>query len=379
MNGLSVVLVGFGSIGRRHFENLHQLGVTRIVVVRRRQGSNCAFPPPAGSRIVHDCHSALASGPDLAIISNPTSLHVEAALPFVEAGVPVLLEKPVSHSLAQAGGLHDAASRHGASVGVAYCMRFHPAYRLAREALLAGRIGRPLWADAWFDSFLPDWHPWEDYRRSYAARHELGGGVLPTLDHEIDFFNWCFGRPQQVDGYTVRSQLLESEADDLARLRLRYPQLAGSQSSAAEVDATIELSLCRPVRRRGFVIRGECGSLDFDLHDNQLLLFRDDDPRQEVLWDGRALEINQMYLDLLSAFVDAVSRGGPMPVPLEAGLEALEIISRVVSWTAGSVTLPMESGRGRESFLPADGSTKLQNSSAGKKDSRPPRVSRLAN
>jgi predicted dehydrogenase len=223
--------------------------------------------------------------------------------------------------------LQQAAQRRGVLVGMAYCLRFHPAYGLARKEILKGQIGRPLAADAWFDSFLPDWHPWEDYRQSYAARRDLGGGVLPTLDHEIDFLNWCFGQPVQVRGFTHRSPFLEADADDLARLDLRYAWRPGT-GGEHEIDARIELSLSRQERRRGFLVRGEDGSIEFDMQDGRLTLYRDRGC-QQILWDGRGYDINQMYLDLLSALLRAVSSGLPLPVPLEAGLAALEVMSEV--------------------------------------------------
>jgi predicted dehydrogenase len=153
------------------------------------------------------------------------------------------MEKPISDRSTDARQLAEEASRRGLPACMAYCMRYHPAYAAAHEALRADAIGRVLYAKAWFESYLPAWHPREDYRQSYAARKDLGGGALRTLDHEIDFLNWCLGTPQAVVGSGGRSGALDGDADDHAALLIRYPGGA---------VATVQLSLCRRDRSRGF-------------------------------------------------------------------------------------------------------------------------------
>src|SRR5688572_30326857 len=209
-------VVGYGSIGRRHAENLLALGIRRLLIVRRATRQNTAFHPPAEVEVVHEAEAAIERGVDLAIICTPTRLHFQAAAPFLAAGMPVLIEKPVAADVAEGRRLQMLAEKHETPCGTAYCMRYHPAYALARATIQQGRLGKVLYAKAWFESWLPDWHPWEDYRQSYAARSDLGGGVLPTLDHEIDFLSWCLGRPHCISGVSHRSGALEMEVDDTA-------------------------------------------------------------------------------------------------------------------------------------------------------------------
>jgi predicted dehydrogenase len=207
---------------------------------------------------------------------------------------------------------------------MAYCMRYHPAYAKARDALQAGRIGRVLYARAWFESYLPDWHPWEDFRQSYAARRDLGGGVLPTLDHDFDYFNWCFGSPRNVTGFAANTGALGIEVDDWASVSLRYDN---------GPLATLLMSFSRRDRRRGFEFIGDQGALRFDMEQGQLLLIPGGTAETELLWDGRQYDLNDMYFDLLADFVSAVaSRAGrEAPVPLSAGLDTLAIVSQVRS------------------------------------------------
>ncbi len=320
---LSVAVVGYGSIGRRHLANLERLDVGRRLVVRRREGANPAFAPPLDAAVVHSDDEAIESGIDAAIICNPTCFHVATAEKYIAAGVPVLIEKPVC-----AVGQEDAAARLAAiacersvAAGVAYCLRYHPAYRLAREAVAAGRLGRLRAAKAWFESYLPDWHPWEDYRQSYAARAELGGGVLPTLDHEIDLLNWCLGEPEGVDGEVSASRLLEMDVPDSARLRIVYP---------GDVTAEVSLSLCRRARSRGFELIGDRGTLSFSWQTGTLLLEGGGSGRPcECLWSQGAsqppYDLNSMYEALLEDFIGSVQLGGGGPIPLCSGLTAAHV------------------------------------------------------
>lgn len=322
---MRVAVVGYGSIGRRHCDNLGRLGVTRRVVVRRKENSNPAFTPPPDVAVVHSAAAAIADGLDLAIVCNPTSHHVATALEFIGSGVSVLVEKPLAHRSADAQRLLDAAHRGGVRSGMAYSMRYHPAYASARQCVRDGRLGRVLQARAWFETYLPDWHPWEDYRQSYAARRELGGGVLPTLDHEIDFLNWCLGSPLSATGHTTHSGTLEIDSADVATLSIVYPD---------NVLASVVLSLCRPRLSRGFELIGSEAVLRYDFDRARLELEHAGSSSIELLWDGQKYDLNAMYLELLRDAVGALAEGRAFPISLDAGIETLRVCERTLTRSA---------------------------------------------
>ncbi len=315
-------IVGFGSIGRRHFENLASLGVTQCVVVRRKDQPNPAFNPPAETPVVFSDNAAIQMGLDFAIVCNPTRRHVDTARRYAAAGAAVLIEKPLCalDDVASAEQLCDELRRGGATAGMAYCMRYHPAYRLAHEFITSGRIGRVLYAKAWFEGYLPDWHPWEDYRQSYAARRELGGGALPTLDHEIDFLNWCLGRPESAIGQIANSGSLGVDVNDHASLTINYP---------GPLAATVVLSLCRRDRRRGFEFVGASGTLRFNMEESLLELCAPDQ-RSTVLWRQPTYRMDAMYVDMLEDFISALSTNRQAPTPIEAGLDAARVCSAAI-------------------------------------------------
>jgi predicted dehydrogenase len=320
VSDLSIAVVGFGSIGNRHLENLGRLGVTRRTIVRRATGANSAFDPPPGVAVVHSAGEAIRHGLDAAIICNPTAMHVDTATEYLSAGVAVLIEKPVSHRLEEAERLLELARRKTAPAGMAYVMRYHPAYRVARQLVSDGRLGRVLYAKAWFEAYLPDWHPWEDYRQSYAARKDLGGGVLPTLDHELDFLNWCFAASELTQGWSGRSGALEIDADDWATVFIRYP---------GGIAANCMFSLCRSDRHRGFEIVGEQVTLSFSFETGKLTELRG--AKSQTLWEGAAYDLNDAYLAMLKDALEAVANRRPFPIGLDAGVQALRIAAGVRS------------------------------------------------
>jgi predicted dehydrogenase len=318
-------VVGFGSIGHRHCENLARLGVAELTVVRRPEQPNPAFQPPATARVVHSNAEAVAAGLDFAVICSPTRLHVETAKYYMDAGVPVLIEKPISDRDDDARLLAEEARRRGIIAGMAYCMRYHPVYAAARQAVHDGRIGRVLYAKSWFESYLPAWHPWEDYRQSYAARKDLGGGALRTLDHEIDFMNWCLGTPDAVIGHSSRSDTIEINADDNATLLIRYQKGA---------IANISLSLCRKDRSRGFEFVGDQGTLAYDW-DSQQLRCMSSSGGESILLDYRNCDFAEMYVDMLKDFLNVVAgnvAGEAFP-SLDCGLDAINVCCLAESHT----------------------------------------------
>lgn len=174
-------------------------------------------------------------GPDGVVVANPTSLHLDVALPAAKAGCNVLIEKPVSHNMAGLAELDETLSARGRKALVGYHFRFHPGLKAVKGTLEEGRLGTPVSASVHWGEYLPGWHPWEDYRCSYAAREDLGGGVLLTLSHPFDYLRWFFGDVKSVSaqiscsglGLQVEDTaeiLLEFAAGLLGRVHLNYNQ-----------------------------------------------------------------------------------------------------------------------------------------------------------
>ncbi len=309
-----VGVVGMGSIGRRHSGHLLRLGVREVVALRSGHGPS--LPPELRDvREVRTVEAMLARSPDGVIVANPTSLHAAAALPYLERGIPVLVEKPLDATVGAARALAPFAEK----IRVAYCLRFHEIYRGLREALARGDIGRPLVARFTRGFSLPRWHPEADYRTEYAARRDQGGGVLRTLSHEIDIAASLFGRFTAVRGTAERLSDLEIDVEDHALV------LA---TCASDVRVMITLDYLSPDNVNRGEVLGTDGALRFDLGTNRLVR-TDMRGEVEVLMDAPDLDLDHIYraqmVDLLGHIGGAASENAGY----EDGLGVLQVVEAV--------------------------------------------------
>jgi predicted dehydrogenase len=218
------LLVGYGSIGRRHLENLRSMGVNDWAIVHTGTGT-LPLEPATGVRTYVDISEALAhEKPDFAVVANPTSLHVPTAVQCAQAGCDMLLEKPVSHSLEGLGELTAAATANNVKTLVGFQFRFHPSLRRIEQLLLDQTIGPALHARVVWGEYLPGWHPWEDWRIGYAARADLGGGVHHTICHPLDYLLMLLGEPTGVAATLSKNGLLELDVAESADVHLSFSE-----------------------------------------------------------------------------------------------------------------------------------------------------------
>jgi len=215
----SVGIIGLGSIGRRHARLLASLvaGV-RIHAYRTRKGALLEAPPGV---VDEDREAFFSSRFDLVIIANPSALHLQTLREVVEARLAptILVEKPfcLPDEVAEATAL---VARSGSSILPGNCLRFHPAIALLKATLESGDLGNVVECHAHFGTYMPGWHPYEDYRATYAARRDLGGGVLMTSIHELDLVHHLFGDGRVVAAYVGRLALPDIDVEDSAHLLL---------------------------------------------------------------------------------------------------------------------------------------------------------------
>jgi predicted dehydrogenase len=273
--------------------------------------------------------------PDVALITNPTSLHVAAAHAAIEAGAHVLVEKPLGSSLQGVAELLEAARSRGRWLIVAYNLRFHPGLARMKTLLDQRATGRVVSARAEVGEYLPDWHPWEDYRRGYSARRDLGGGVVLTCSHELDALCWLLGAPARVTAMATHASSLELDAEDVAEIVLQFE---------SGVIGSIHLDYVRRVPRRSIEVVGENGTLRWDFHRNQLEVYSAE-TRQWRNEDGDPTYArNQMYVDELRHFVETVE-GAARPSTLEArqGAAVLALALAALRSAAEGRTIDLQS------------------------------------
>lgn len=315
---MKFLIAGFGSIGRRHFHNLLTLG-ERDIVFYHTHHSTLPDNELAGFPVETDLRAALAYNPDAVIISNPTALHLDVAIPAAHCGCHLLIEKPISHSMARLEELQQVIQQNHNKVLVGYQYRFHPGLRQVKKLLDDAAIGEPLSVHAHWGEYLPNWHPWEDYKQGYAARPELGGGVLLTLSHPLDYLRWLLGEVESLSAFTSQNGLNMTVEDD-AEILLQFENgLLGS----------VHLDYNQRPASHWLEIIGTQGTLRWDNSDQTVRLAQVNQDGNAGKWQGfppaQGFERNSMFLDELHHFCD-VLRGDIEPIcTLQDGIQSLQL------------------------------------------------------
>lgn len=332
---MKFLIAGLGSIGRRHMRNLVALGEKDIVLYRTRKAT---MPEDdlAGFPQETDLQDALVKHkPDAVIVANPTAFHLDVAIPAAEAGCSLLLEKPLSHSMERIDQLESALKRGGGRAVVGFQFRFHPGLVRAKQLISGGEIGRVISAHVHFGEYLPAWHPWEDYRKGYAARADMGGGVVLTQCHSLDYLPWLVGNVESVWGFTAKLGDLDVDVEDTAKIGLRF-------ESGALGSVHLDYNRQPPVHRGDIV--GTRGTIKWDLADGAVHLHT----HEKKEWESYPLpaewERNVMFMEEMKHFV-AVARGeAESSCPLEAGIQVQRLIDAIHRSNESRMAVKIQSG-----------------------------------
>ena len=310
-----LAVIGCGSIGQRHIANLRSLGVNDMF----------AFDPQAARRneAARLGVSAVASldrvwerRPRACVIAAPTSLHLPLALQAAERGCHLFIEKPLAHDWSGVESLINAARRRRLVTLVGCNMRFHPGLRTVERLLQDQAVGRVMAARVEVGQYLPDWHPGEDYRRSYSARRDLGGGVILDAIHEIDYVRWLIGEVADVACMAGKLGSLEIDTEDTAALLLRFANGAIGE---------VHLDYIQRAYSRTCQIIGEEGTIRWDYTMGHVRWYRARDRQWETFANPPGWEPNQMYVDEMSHFLCCVAGEEPAELDVSEAAKVLRI------------------------------------------------------
>lgn len=318
MSQLRVLVLGVGSIGSRHLRNFNELGVEKLAA--------CDLVPeqmePLASELGVACFTRYEAAlthfhPDCVAVCTPPRFHVIQARQAVDSGAHVFIEKPISDTTDGIGDLQAAAAHSKRVVRVGYNLRFHRGLRLAKELVDQGSVGRIMWAQAEFGQYLPDWRPWQDYRRGYTARRELGGGILLDASHEFDYMMWLLGHPTDLVSVSGKVSSLEVDVEDSSTVLLRFPD--GSH-------ADIHVDFVQRQYSRSCKLVGEHGTILWDYTGQQLRIWRAGAKDWEI--HDVAEDPNHMYLAELEDFLSRVTLGDCTEDSLVSAKDTLHLVLR---------------------------------------------------
>lgn len=287
------LVLGVGSIGKRHLGNLHHLGVRHLWAYDPQPQRVAEAESRWGVRGFADLEEALAAGPKAVLVCSPPVYHIPQALAAARAGAHLFIEKPLAASLAGVDDLVAEVEARGLRTLVGCNFRFHPGLQRLRALLTEGALGEVLFARAVFGQYLPDWHPWEDYRQGYSARRDLGGGIVLDRIHELDYLVWLFGPVAQARGLVLHTGTLDIETEDLAEGWLRF---RSGVTASLHVDYLNRRYTCRAE------VLGTAGTAWWDFASHSLRLYQAA-TREEHTWAWPHLSVNAMYVDEMRHFL----------------------------------------------------------------------------
>lgn len=313
---ITALVVGGGSIGKRHLRNLLSTGRTAAIVEPREdRRAEIATKHPA-ARIFGTLDEALAAERfEAGFICLPTAYHLPPAMELAKRGMHLFMEKPVAAGVEGIPALLDAVESRGLVSMTGFCLRFFKPMVKAKELLSEGRVGRIVTARSFTGSYLPDWHPWEDYRAFYMAKKEMGGGVLLDECHAFDWMQWLVGPIQGVFSVVGTLSDLELTSDDVCEVIARFgPRTVGS----------IHLDMVDRASRTEVEIIGTTSTLLVDMHAHSVKLY--DHPNHK--WHEWTFEpsYDQMYIDEIDHFFDCVARKTKAVVDLRDGYRVQRVI-----------------------------------------------------
>ena len=256
-----ILVVGGGSIGERHIRNLITIGYTNIVVLRTRM---LPFRNVDGSMVttVTDWDAALVCKPKAAFICTPTSLHISQSILCAQNGISILVEKPISHNEIGFEDLIAVCRKNRVYLQVGYMMRYHPHAETIKAWIQDHTWGRLVYFATHWGEHLPDWHPWEDYRESYAAKRDLGGGAALTLSHDLDLILWM------IESRMTLKYLVKNDSSDLKLdVESAADFLLGFENG---VTGHVHLNFFQKVPRREYRFEFVEASVCFDFFKHQL-------------------------------------------------------------------------------------------------------------
>ena len=316
---MKILIVGAGSIGKRHLNNLIYIGVktSDLVVVETRKDRQNEIKSLKVKNIYVTIDDALKNhNIYAAIICSPTSLHIEHAIQLATNNVHLMIEKPLANNLNNISELEKIVSDNNIMVLIAYIFRFSPLTKKVKELLNINSIGEILYVRGEFSEYLPDWHPYEDYRSYYMAEKTQGGGSILDQSHIMDLIHYLFGGFKTVSAFNSKLSSLEINADDTAEMIVNLK---------SGVLASIHTDIFGREHKKVLEIKGEEGNIVWDFYANSVSLY-DAKEKKKTVFNDFSEDFNIAYIDEINHFIKCCKSEEKPIANLQDGIETMELI-----------------------------------------------------
>ena len=318
-SNLKILIVGLGSIGKRHMENIISKTNSEVIILTKRKDLNSL--KKKNIKIFNTLEKCLAEKPDIGFITNETAYHVPIAIKLAKAGLDLFLEKPLSNSMKSVDQLLNIVKRKRLITLMGCNLRFHSCIKKIKLLLEKEAIGKVISVKVECGAYLPDWHPDEDYSKGYAARDNLGGGVVLTCIHELDYLYWFFGKIKEVFSITGKFSDLKIKTHDLSAIVLRFQN---------NIIGEVHLDYFQKPEIRSCKIIGTNGTIYWDSQSNEVKVFNLKNQKWNTKLKIKNYKRNDMYEKELKHFFDCVNKEAKSINDISQGSYMLKIALAII-------------------------------------------------
>jgi predicted dehydrogenase len=312
--GLSVLIVGCGSIGKRHARVLTRLGVTDIRASDPARDQREALRAQIPAVKLYDSFdAALRDAPDTVWICTPPEMHIPMAMQAIRSGAHVFSEKPLSDTLDgidELDALADARDKH---VMVGLCFRYHDGLRRAKKYLDAGQIGRLVSVRALMGEHLPDVRP--DYRDLFSAQR---GGAFDLM-HDIDLTIWYAGQSvRAIHAFGGTYSDIGIAAPDVAEILIDFQD---------RCIASVHLDFFQRPRRRQIELIGTTGVIivEFARWDHCVVsVYESAQGKWQI--EEMITDRDDMFIAEDREFLQAIAEDKPIACTVAEARKSLEVV-----------------------------------------------------
>lgn len=311
---MNIAVVGMGSAGKRHVQNLLAVSDAKIIICSKQKMTN---PDPNRIKIVKSITECLREKPDVGIVANVSSDHVPTSIKLAKAGADLFIEKPLSNSLKDTKYLSELIRRKKIITQMGCQFRFHKCIMGIKKMIKSGKLGNIISVRVECGSFLPDWHPQEDYTKSYAAQDKLGGGVVLTNIHEIDYLYWFFGDAAEIISVTGKYSNLKISSSDLSASVIKFRN---------NVIAELHLDYFQKPEFRSCKVIGTNGTAYWDSDTNKIMMYDNKKNKWIKVLGLSNYDRNTMFKEEMIHFLNCVKKRKATINPAEYdGIKTLKI------------------------------------------------------
>ena len=319
---MNVLVIGLGSIGKRHAANAMHLGHTVFIV-----SSKAKLPDEfTGITQFPGIEEALQHHKfDAAIICTPTTKHDEPLITLLKNKVPrIYVEKPLSHSLENVGLIKELASSYKCKLVIGFDLHFDPGMMHVKKLLAVNTIGKIVSINAFVGQHLSQWRPYEDYRKGMSAKKETGGGVMLDLIHEFEYLYRLFGKVSSIAANIINTGALEIETEESADVLLLFSN---------GVSGFVHLDYLQPVLKRYCIITGTHGTITWNLAEKIVDVVKNNAVTETFSY--KDFDRNDRFVDAMRSFLS--DETDERFATLEDGIESLNIVLRAKAATGYTV------------------------------------------